>query len=169
MGLDNLVKTSYILDRSNLERKLARFYLFMRVFQKFSQLISPLVYLFMTPLAFAATGTPVPANPCPSGQGNFDALCNVTGSHFGQFVGNAVVALMVLASLVALGFLIYGGVKWIMSEGDKTAVENARNTIVGAVIGLVVVFTSYLILSIILGIFGISLSDLAIPRITPLQ
>lgn len=150
------MKTSYILNILKL---------FMRIFQKFSQLISPLVYLFMAPFAFAQTSSPVNANPCPSGQKNFDALCNITGGGFGKFVGNAVVALMVLASLVALGFLIYGGVKWIMSEGDKTAVENARNTIVGAVIGLVVVFTSYLILSIILGIFGISLSDLKIPSV----
>lgn len=123
----------------------------------------------MVPLAFAQTGSPVPANPCPSGQGNFDALCNITGGGFGKFVGNAVVAAMVLASLVSLAFLIYGGVKWIMSEGDKTQVEAARNTIIGAVVGLVVVFVSYLILSIVLGVFGISLSDLKIPRVTPIQ
>lgn len=139
----------------------------MRIFSKFSHLISPLVYLFVAPaFAFADVG-PVNANPCPQGNNGFDALCNITGAGFSKFVGNSVVALMVLASLVALGFLIYGGVKWIMSEGDKTAVENARNTIVGAVIGLVVVFLSYLILSVILGLFGISLQSLTIPKITP--
>ncbi len=138
----------------------------MRIYSKIFQLISPLIYLFVTPaLAFAQE---VSADPCPK-SGNFAGLCNITGSHFGQFVGNAVTALMVLASLVALGFLIYGGVKWIMSEGDKTRVEEARNTIVGAVIGLVVVFLSYLILSIILGVFGISLQDLKIPKVTAIQ
>lgn len=112
--------------------------------------------------------SPIPANPCPTGaaaSNGFGALCSITGPGFGQFVGNAVVALMVLASLVALAFLIYGGVKWILSEGDKTAVENARNTIVGAVIGLIVVFTSYLILSIILGLFGVDLKNLQIPKV----
>lgn len=135
----------------------------MKIFNKFSHLIYPLIYLFVTPaLAFAQE---TPANPCPQG-GSFAGLCNITGQNFGKFISNAVVALMVLASLVALGFLIYGGVKWIMSEGDKTAVETARNTVVGAVIGLVVVFLSYLILSIVLGIFGISLTDLKIPKVT---
>lgn len=139
----------------------------MKIFLKFSQFVSPLIYLFLAPsLAFAD----VSANPCPSlapgGTSNgFDKLCNITGGGFGKFVGNAVVALMVLASLVALGYLIYGGVKWIMSEGDKTQVENARNTIIGAVIGLIVVFTSYLILSIILGVFGINLQNLTIPTV----
>lgn len=137
----------------------------MIIFSKITGLISPLVYLFVSPVwAFAIDE--VPANPCPKGQNGFDALCNITGSGFSKFVGNTVTALMVLASLVALGFLIYGGIKWIMSEGDKTAVEAARNTIVGAVIGLVVVFLSYLILSVILGLFGISLGDLKIPKLT---
>ena len=136
----------------------------MRISQKFSQLIYPLVYLFMAPLAFAETPTPV--NPCPQ-VGTFGGLCNITGAGFGAFVGNAVVALMVLASIIALGFLIYGGIKWIMSEGDKTAVENARNTVIGAVVGLIVVFASYLILSIVLTAFGINLkSGLLIPNVT---
>lgn len=140
----------------------------MRIFQKFSQLIYPLVYLFMAPLALAETPTPV--NPCPSVPG-FSNLCSITGTGFGPFVGNVVVALMVLASVIALGFLIYGGIKWIMSEGDKTAVENARNTVIGAVIGLIVVFASYLILSLVLTAFGICLSGkncngLVIPNVT---
>lgn len=139
----------------------------MRIYLKFSQFISPLIVLFLSPsLAFAEFS----ANPCPTGgpggvNNGFDRLCSITGPGFGKFVSNAVVALMVLASLVALGFLIYGGVKWIMSEGDKTAVENARNTIIGAVIGLIVVFTSYLILSIILGVFGINLQSLTVPTV----
>lgn len=134
----------------------------MRIFLKFSQLIFPLVYLFTAPLAFADTTV----NPCPSIAG-FSTLCNITGSGFGAFVGNAIVALMVLASLIALGFLVYGGIKWIMSEGDKTAVEAARNTVIGAVVGLIVVFASYLILSLVLTAFGINLrSGLVIPQVT---
>lgn len=134
----------------------------------FSKFISPLVYLFISPsLAFAIVGDAVQANPCPQQIGSqFVNLCNITGANFGKFVGNAITALMVLAALISLGFLIYGGVKWIMSEGDKTAVETARQTIIGAVVGLVVVFLSYLIVSIILQLFGITLTDISIPNLT---
>lgn len=141
----------------------------MRIYSKLIQLISPLVYFFSSPvLAFAKEGD-VLVNPCPE-QEPFRGLCRITGAGFGPFVGNMVNAIMIIAALVALGFLLYGGIKWIMSEGDKTAVETARQTIVGAIIGLVIVFLSYFILSIILSIFGIDLrTQLVIPRVTPLQ
>lgn len=134
----------------------------MRLYSKLIQILSPFVYFFTAPvLAFAQTNI----DPCPK-SGVFKGLCDITGENFGKSVSNLVIAAIVLASLVALAFLIYGGVKWIMSEGDKTAIENARQTIVGAVIGLVVIFLSYFILSIVLGVFGIKFTELTIPKIT---
>lgn len=133
-------------------------------FSFLSKFITPLLYFFVAPsFAFAAE---VSANPCPTSAG-FVNLCAITGAGFGKFVGNAITALMILASLVSLAFLIYGGVKWIMSEGDKTAVETARQTIIGAIVGLVIVFLSYLVISIILGLFGLpTLQELKIPNLT---
>ena len=136
-------------------------------FSLFSKFIAPLIYLFVTPArAFAAD--PVNVTPCPP-SGPFAALCTISSGNFGKVLGNFITALMVLAALISLFFLIYGGIKWITSEGDKTAVETARQTIIGAIIGLVVVFLSYLILSIVLGLFGIQLSQLTIPNITLTQ
>jgi len=134
----------------------------MRLYSKLIKIIAPLVYLVSPSLAFAQTTV----DPCPPEATGFRQLCKITGSGFGPFIGNLVTAAMILAALVALGFLIYGGVKWIMSEGDKTAIDNARQTIVGAVIGLVIVFVSYLILSIVLKVFGITLTNLVIPNAT---
>jgi len=140
----------------------------MSLYSKIIKLIAPLVYLISPALAFAAvenTGD-VLVDPCPRNAG-FLQLCKITGDKFGQFVGNLVNAAMVLAALVSLAFLIYGGVKWIMSEGDKTAIDNARQTIVGAIIGLVIVFLSYLILSVVLKVFGVDLqTGLVIPNAT---
>ena len=136
----------------------------MRIFSKIAQFISPLIFLFVTP-SFALA-IDISADPCKTSNVAFKPLCLIKPENFGTFVGNAVTALMVLASLVALAFLIYGGVKWIMSEGDKSAVETARNTIVGAVIGLVIVLLSYLIITVILGLFGINLQNLSIPNLT---
>lgn len=155
MLLDNYVKTSYDRSGSNI---------YMSFYSKFIKLISPLIYLASPALAFAQT----PVNPCPPDATGFAQLCKIAGAGagFGPFIGNLVTAAIVLSALVSLAFLIYGGVKWIMSEGDKTAVENARQTIVGAVVGLVIVFVSYLILSIVLKVFGITLTNLVIPNAT---
>ncbi len=136
----------------------------MKLFSKLSAFFSPLLYLFITPsIAFADTTV----NPCPPSGNPFAALCNLTGSNFGDFVGRAITAAFVVAVVIALVFLVYGGVKWITSGGDKAAVEGARNTIVAAVVGLVIVFLSYFILNIILGLFHLSLGSLTIPTLTP--
>jgi hypothetical protein len=69
---------------------------------------------------------------------------------------------------VALLYLIYGGFRWLVSSGDKAQVASAREHLVAAIIGLVIIFLSYFILNLILGFFlgnGASLSNLTIPTL----
>lgn len=75
-------------------------------------------------------------------------------------------AVLVVASLISLVYLLWGGVKWIYSGGDKAKVDAARQAIVAAIIGLIVSFSAYFILSIVLGLFGINFGALSIPTIT---
>lgn len=65
--------------------------------------------------------------------------------------------LFVLATLLALGFLIYGGIKWITSGGDKAGVESARKIITYAIIGLVIAFLAFFIINLIGTFFGVKL------------
>ena len=69
-----------------------------------------------------------------------------------RFVINGLIILGIIAALI---FLILGGVKWVISGGDKAAVESARNTIIAAVIGLVVVILAWVILNVVLQILGL--------------
>ena len=125
--------------------------------------------LFSSTVAFAAptpVASDVPVNPCPSGGGvGFDTLCNFGPDKFGPFVGSVVTLLFVIAVLIALGFLIWGGIKWITSGGDKSGVESARNHIVAAIVGLVIVFLAFFIINIVAGFFikGFSFSSLKLP------
>lgn len=74
--------------------------------------------------------------------------------------------IFIIAVLLALLFLIFGGFKWITSGGDKAGVEGARGMIVAALVGLVVVFLSYFLLTLLLQIFtGATLSNLQLPKI----
>jgi small neutral amino acid transporter SnatA (MarC family) len=129
--------------------------------KKIIALLSPAIYLSTTVSAFAAE-TPV-GNPCGTGQ--FNALCSLSTGNLGPLVGSLLQFIFVIAVLVALFFLVYGGFRWLVSGGDKTQVGAAREHIVAAIIGLVIIFLSYFILSILLGFFGISLSNLKIPTI----
>ena len=91
-------------------------------------------------------------NPCPPGT-TFGKLCNINSSNIGGVLSNFVLFLFIVAALIALFFLSWGGIKWILSGGDKAKVDAARSTIVGALIGLALVFGAYFLLNIIFNIF----------------
>lgn len=57
--------------------------------------------------------------------------------------------LLTIVILLALFFLIFGGIKWLISQGDKKQVETAQKTITYAIIGLVIVLLSFFIINLI--------------------
>ncbi len=99
-------------------------------------------------------------------KGQFSALCALDSSKVGSIIQSAVTIILIIAVVIALFFLIWGGVRWITSGGDKGKVEGARNTIVAAIIGLIIAFLAYFILQVVLGFFGLSLTTLELPKLT---
>lgn len=123
-------------------------------------------YLFFVLPVFAATPTPTgtPVNPCPEEQ--FKILCTLSAANFGSTVGAAITLIFVLAVIIAIFYLIYGGIKWIMSRGDKAQVEEARNHIASAVVGLIIVFLAFFIINIVLRFFlGTTVEKLNLPSL----
>jgi hypothetical protein len=91
----------------------------------------------------------------PSNQ--FENLRNVT---FASFVRAAIVLVLVVAAIIFFFMLVFGGIKWITSGGDKGQTEAARNQITAALIGLVIVFSAWAILQIVGTFFQIDLFNL---------
>ena len=104
-------------------------------------------------------------NPCDSMAGIGKIVCNFSSKGFGSVIQSIVVFIVVLAVIVALLYLLYGGIKWITSKGEKTEVEAARNHITAAITGLIIVILAVFILNLILAAFGISFSNLSLPTI----
>ena len=102
---------------------------------------------------------------CPTG--GFAALCNIKATDFGPMVGKVVTILLIIAAVVSLFFLVYGGIKWVTSSGDKTKVESARMTIISALVGLIIAFLAYFIFSVVLSFFGLTPQNLVLPKLTP--
>lgn len=62
---------------------------------------------------------------------------------------------LIIAGLVAAAFIVYGGVRYIISRGDEDAAEEAKATILYAVIGLIVIgLAAALVNFIVRGIQG---------------
>ncbi len=85
-----------------------------------------------------------------------DAKCNLVGFNFlpsnGKsdllLIGLAIVDdLLTLAGLAAVGFVIYGGILFITSQGSPEQTAKARNTIQNALIGLVISILSVAMVS----------------------
>jgi hypothetical protein len=98
--------------------------------------------------------------------GRFAELCDGDTAGVGGVISAIIKILFIVAVLLALLFLIYGGIKWILSGGDKGKVEAARGTIVAALVGLVLVFLSYFLLMLVLSFFGLGTdTEFTIPSV----
>lgn len=65
----------------------------------------------------------------------------------GKIIGFGLAVFLFVCVLLSLGFIVWGGLNWLWSQGDKTKIENARRTIVFAIFGLVICILSFVVIS----------------------
>ena len=115
-----------------------------------------IAFLSLTPVAFAQIVT-CPLEP-------FAVLCFQEGSLPG-IIGAAVTFIFIVAVVIALFYLLFGAVRWILSGGDKAAIDSARGTIVAAIVGLIILFLTFLLINVLLGFFNVSIGEINVPSI----
>jgi hypothetical protein len=117
--------------------------------KRFIGIISVFVLeFFLLPSFFPAL-----AVVCPSG---FTTLCDISLDKKPNLFGNIVQGLLVFAIVLSVIFLVWGGIRWIMSGGDKGKVEQARSTVIAAIVGLIISLLAFFIVNLVLSLFGIS-------------
>jgi hypothetical protein len=87
------------------------------------------------------------------------------GTAIGVLVGNLVSGIMIIAFLLAFFILLSGGISWITAGGDKAQLENARNKIMNAIVGLIIIASIWAIMSILGPFLGLTFPNLPIPTI----
>ncbi len=65
-----------------------------------------------------------------------------------NIIGTGFNLLILAAVLLCLIYLIWGGINWMMSEGDKQKLNQAKQKLVYSIIGLVIVFMSFLMINV---------------------
>jgi hypothetical protein len=65
-------------------------------------------------------------------------------------IGKAVTLFAIIAGAVAVIWIMYGGFKFITSDGDSGRIEEARKTILYGVVGLVVLLSAQVLVTLIL-------------------
>jgi hypothetical protein len=89
---------------------------------------------------------------------------NVSGKGYAANIGGVISSVMsfvmVLAALLVLMYLVWGGIEWITSGGDKGKTESARNKITAAVIGLIILAAAYAIFNLVIQFIGLDPSNI---------
>lgn len=67
-----------------------------------------------------------------------------------SLIGLAVLDMVLrLAGLVAVAFIIWGGIQYVISQGDPSKTKDAQQTIINALIGLAIALVSTALVSFI--------------------
>ncbi len=89
---------------------------------------------------------------------------NVAITNIGTLINGAVQGALLVSALLVFMYLIWGGIQWITSGGDKGKTQEARDRITAALVGLAVVASAWAVMLIIQYFFGISVLN---DNITP--
>ena len=106
--------------------------------------------------------------PGTTGGGSGSDFKGLAGISFGNIISASVSLILIVAALLFFFMLVIGGIRWILSGGDKGQTEAARNQITAALIGLVIVFAAWAIAQLLGSFFGISIFSgaLTLPTFT---
>ena len=102
----------------------------MKKFNKIAQISIASVAIMMPLLAFAQL--PVPTNPVAAATG-------LTLSEIEQRIVDIAQFLIVISVIVAVIFIIWGGIKYVMAGDDAAKAGSAKSTILNGVIGALVI------------------------------
>lgn len=94
------------------------------------------------------------------GYGRIEAPSGVpqlnTTTTLSTILGNVWIFMIVIAVLLALVYLVWGGLNWITSGGDKQKLADARKRVLYAIIGLIIALLSFFFINVIGRFFGIA-------------
>ena len=90
-----------------------------------------------------------------SAESGFEKGIKDTGGSSGQsvssFIQSIINILLFIAGVIAVVMVVIGGLRFVLSNGDSGATSKARNTIIYALVGLVITIMSYAIVNFVLG------------------
>jgi hypothetical protein len=69
----------------------------------------------------------------------------------GSIVNTVINVMLFIIGILCVIMIIFGGIRYTTSTGDKTRVDNAKNTIIYAVVGLIIAIVAYALVNWVFG------------------
>lgn len=86
-------------------------------------------------------------------------------AEFSPVISGALRIVMVIAGLICFLYIIWGGLEWMMSGGEKTAVATAKSKLTAAFLGLMVVLSAWAIVKLLEYLFGFQIFSFEFPKL----
>ena len=129
----------------------------MGIYKKLKIIVGTVVFAFaaMVPLSGGAASAAslfdnAKTEACKGAQLSDTGTCAGGGDKISSTLSNVVNLLSVILGIIAVIMLIVAGIKFVTSQGDGNSTASARNTIIYAVIGLVVALLAQAIVQFVL-------------------
>jgi O-antigen/teichoic acid export membrane protein len=87
------------------------------------------------------------------------AICKGKDEKVQPVLKTVVDTLLFVVGIIAIVMIIVGAIRYTLSAGEAKKIEDAKNTILYAVIGLVVAFSAYAMISWVSGLFDPSVAQ----------
>ncbi|MFC1612560.1 hypothetical protein ACFL29_01785 [Patescibacteria group bacterium] len=85
------------------------------------------------------------------GLGKTQTAAQLPSGDLSTMIGKIIGGFLGLIGVFFFVLLIYGGYTWMSSFGNKEKVDRAKNIIVAAVIGMVIILAAYVITDFVVG------------------
>ena len=110
--------------------------------------------LILSATMLVFVGVPVQAESCGSAKqcitdGMTASGTSTTPNSFSSVLTTVTNILLFLMGAISVIMIIVGGIRYATSQGDQTQMQSAKNTILYAVIGVVVSIAAYAIVSFV--------------------
>jgi len=88
---------------------------------------------------------------CPAG--STSSVCAAKDETINTPVQTLINTLLMAIGIIAVIMIIVGGIRYTLSNGDASQIKSAKDTILYAVVGLVVAMLAYAIVNFVVGQF----------------
>ena len=78
---------------------------------------------------------------------NFPTIVPIEGVGFREIADNIINWVLVLAGVIAVVYLVYGGILYITAGGDAEKATKGRTAVINAIIGIIIILLAIVIVN----------------------
>lgn len=115
--------------------------------------VMSLALMFGLSLSFASVGQAAPVDIlCDQGNAAANSqFCKDVDDDAFDLIKTVINVMLFIAGIIAVIMIIIGGIRYVTSSGEQANVKGAKDTILYAVVGLVITILAFSIVNFVLG------------------